>query len=228
MRQLIEPPNIASSGVRAFFTTKISADNNINAALAEELNIAAENIYLPVQKHTINIHVLDSAREPVIADAVVTNKKGILIGVLVADCVPVLLWDKRRGVIGAVHAGWRGTAGQILKETITTVEERYNCSTNDIAVAIGPSIRQCSYEVNEDVKSAVRDATGEGDYFRKKGEKYFIDLSHANKLQALSKGILQENIWQSDECTFCNPERFYSYRYAGGSAGRQGGFIGMW
>ncbi|MCK5505317.1 MAG: polyphenol oxidase family protein, partial [Thermodesulfovibrionia bacterium] len=70
--------------------------------------------------------------------------------------------------------------------------------------------------------------TGEGDYFSKRDEKYYIDLSTANKIQALNAGILPENIWQSGECTFCSPDKFYSYRYLKGSEGRQGGFIGIW
>ncbi len=108
------------------------------------------------------------------------------------------------------------------------MNERFNCAYEDILVAIGPSIRQCSYEVDEDVKIEVQRATGDGNYYCKQSEKYFLDLSSANKIQALSIGVSQENIWQSEECTFCNPDRFYSYRYSKDLAGRQGGFIGMW
>jgi len=227
---LIEPANIASLNVRAFFTTKNVSKNNdsIKEVLAREFNISKDDIYLPIQKHTSNIHVLESGREPVIADAVVTNERNIFIGILVADCVPVLLYDGRKGTIGAVHAGWRGTVKQILKDTIDLMCHRFNSSPGDISVAIGPSIRGCSYEVGEDVVSEVQKATGKGDYCRIMHNKYYVDLASANKVQAISLGISQENIWQSDDCTFCNPHKYYSYRYSGGSAGRQGGFIGMW
>jgi YfiH family protein len=230
MTPVIEATNIALSNVKAFFTTKILVNNHedINDALGKELNISKDNIYLPIQKHTNKIHILDSDNRPVIADAVITDKKHVLIGVLVADCVPILLHDKLRGVIGAVHAGWRGTATQILKKTIMTMQERFRSLPEDISVAIGPSIRQCSYEVDEDVNIAVQEATGEGDYYRRQGNKYYVDLSSANRIQALSMGVPSRNIWQSDECTFCRPEKYYSYRYSGGSSGRQGGFIGMW
>ncbi|MBI5408807.1 MAG: peptidoglycan editing factor PgeF [Nitrospirae bacterium] len=228
--QFINPANILSSDVKAFFTTK--AFNNggirINDALSEEFNVLKENVYLPIQKHTNKIHVLDHDDEPVVADAVITDRKHTLIGVLVADCVPILLYDGKRRVIGAVHAGWRGTTEKILKEAIKTMQEKFECSPKDISVALGPSIRLCSYEVGEDVKIAVQQATGVGDYFHQKGYKHFVDLSTANKIQALSMEVPRENIWQSDECTFCNPEKFYSYRYAKESNGRQGGFIGMW
>lgn len=230
MKTIIGPPNIISSNVRAFFTTKIFLNENerIDEVIAKELNILQDNIYLPVQKHTNKIHVLESGREPVIADAVVTAKKNIFIGVLVADCVPVLMHDRHKEVIAAVHAGWRGTAQMILKNTIKTMVKRYGSSIKDISIAIGPSIRRCSYEVGEDVVTEVHSATGEGDYYSKMGDRYYIDLSSANKIQALSSGIPEDNIWQSEKCTFCNPDDYYSYRYSGGSTGRQGGFIGMW
>jgi len=230
MGPLIEPTNLASSHVKAFFTTRMLLKDNdhIDDALSKELNISKDKIYLPIQKHTNIIHILDPDLKPVVADAVITDKKHVLIGVLVADCVPILLYDNIRGIIGAVHAGWRGTAKQIIKETVRTMQERFGSMPADISVAVGPSIKQCSYEVDEDVSNAVIEATGEGDYYRRQGNKYFIDLSSANRIQALDMGVLSKNIWQSDECTFCKPEKYYSYRYSKGLSGRQGGFIGLW
>ncbi len=226
----IQPPNINSSDTKAFFTTRHFNKESIplTKALSAEFNIPETNIFMPVQKHTDRVHVLTSCHETVLADAVSTDREKVLIGVIVADCVPVLLCDMGKRVIGAVHAGWRGTAAQILKEVIKKMQAEFNCSPEDLLIAIGPSIRQCSYEVDEDVKEEVRKGTGEGDYFSKRDEKYFIDLSTANKIQALNAGILPENIWQSGECTFCSPDKFYSYRYLKGSEGRQGGFIGIW
>ena len=231
MGKVIVPPNTASFNVRAFFSTKAFNNENeqVVEALARELDIPIDRIYLPVQKHTNRIYALEKITGPVIADAVVTPRKNILIGVLVADCVPILLYDGTREVAGAVHAGWRGTAAQIVKNAIIMMKERYECRPEDISVAIGPSIRQCSYEVGEDVKNRVKDATGKGDYYSQKGNRHFVDLSTANRIQALVAGIPPDNIWQSGECTFCGPDRFYSYRYSKGSVtGRQGGFIGMW
>ena len=226
----IKPPNINSPDIRAFFTTKKFNEKNapVNEALSAEFDISKNNVYMPVQKHTNRVHVLRSSPEPVVADAVITDREKILIGILVADCVPVLLYDSKKRIIGAVHAGWRGTAAQILKRTIRAMQEEFKSLPGEIYAALGPSIRQCSYEVSEDVKTGVLKATGEGSYYNKNADKYFIDLSEANKVQAVSSGILPENMWQSEECTFCNPDRFHSYRYSKGSAGRQGGFIGIW
>ena len=231
MKAIIEPPNIiCKSGIKAFFTTKKLTDDNtrIYGALSKEFDVPEDRIYLPVQKHTDKIQVLEQEFEPSVADAVITAEKNILIGILVADCVPVLVFDKEKEVIGAVHAGWRGTAKHILKNTIKAMLTRYRCYPEDISVAIGPSIRHCCYEVGADVMAEVREATGKGDYYHRQGNRHFLNLASANKIQALDAGILQENIWLSGECTFCNPDKFYSYRYSKHSTGRQGGFIVMW
>jgi len=229
MKRIIEPPGFSSSKIKAFFTTKILGNNAEKVqAVSREINISKEKVYLPIQKHTGKVHILESDLQPVVADAVVTGDKQVLIGVLVADCVPVILYDPLMNVIGAVHAGWRGTAQQILKNTIAVMKDRFDCLPQHISVAIGPSIRQCSYEVGKEVKTAVVNATGEGPYYHKERDKYFIDIAYANKMQACSMNVPEQNIWQSQECTFCDPEKFHSYRYSGDCAGRQGGFIIMW
>ena len=229
MKIFEEPPNIASLETGAFFTTKLLGDiaDKIDA-VSDVTGISKENIYLPSQKHTDNIQVIKTVADPEVADAVITAERRLMIGVLVADCVPVLLYDGHRRVIGAVHAGWRGTAQEILKKTIQRMIDEFGCQPGQISAAIGPCIRRCSYEVGKDVMEAVQKATGDGDYYDKNQDRYSIDLSLANKIQALTIGIEQKNIWQSDECTFCNPDKFHSFRYANDHAGRQGGFIVMW
>jgi copper oxidase (laccase) domain-containing protein len=108
-------PDIFGGAVKAFFTRRsVGADVD---KISSILSIEKENVFLPVQKHTDNILVLNSDLKPRTADAVITRERGILIGVQVADCVPVLLFDGKRFVAGAVHAGWRGTASGIIKKT---------------------------------------------------------------------------------------------------------------
>ncbi len=157
----------------------------------------------------------------------ITDRKGVVIGVQGADCVPILLYDKRTHATGAVHAGWRGTAAAILKKTVRAMGERFSSSPSDIVIALGPAIRWCCYGVGYEVVEAVEKATGTGDYFTMKGEKYCLDLPSANRYQAFSAGVLPENIWMSDDCTSCQNEKYYSHRVAKGAPGRQGGFIGV-
>lgn len=216
-------PEIFGRGIKAFFTGKNpGADPE---RLSEITLFKKQNIYMPIQRHTDKVLILNWDFDPKIADAVITNRKDVLIGVQTADCAPILLHDPGRHVIGAVHAGWRGTAEGILKKTIKMMEEKFYSLPSDIQVAIGPGIRWCCYNVGYEVMDVVKRSTGKGDYFTKKGEKYCLDLPAANKYQAVSMGILQENIWMSDECTFCLPGKYYSYRYAKGPTGRQGGFV---
>lgn len=217
-------PKIFGSRVKAFFTGKTPGADLLRISKIATINI--KNVYLPIQKHTDKVLLLDSF-EPRIGDAVITDKKGVLIGVQGADCVPILLYDRRTHATGAVHAGWRGTAAEILKKTIEAMGDRFSSSPSDIIIAIGPGIRWCCYGVGHEVIDAVTKATGESDYFKITGEKYRLDLPAANRYQAISAGVLPEHIWLSDECTFCQNEKFYSYRFAKGPTGRQGGFIGI-
>ncbi|MCL4475743.1 MAG: peptidoglycan editing factor PgeF [Nitrospirae bacterium] len=217
-------PKIFGSRVKAFFTGKTPGADLQRISKIATINI--KNVYLPIQKHTDKVLLLDSF-EPRIGDAVITDKKGVLIGVQGADCVPILLYDRRTHATGAVHAGWRGTAAEILKKTIEAMGDRFSSSPSDIVVAVGPAIRWCCYGVGYDVIEAVVKATGAGEYFKMKGEQYCLDLPTANRHQAVSTGILPEHIWMSDDCTFCFPEKFYSYRFVKGPTGRQGGFIGI-
>ena len=228
---IVIPPVFNGSHVTAFFTTKASGSLEFGVQISE---LKGSVIYLPIQKHTDKILALDYDLDPKVADAVITDRKRILIGVQTADCVPVLLYDTKRHIAGAVHAGWRGTAAEILKKTIWTMTDRYYSSPADILIAIGTGIRWCCYNVGYEVIEAVEKATSpefgvksSEDYIIKKGEKYCLDLPTANKCQAISSGVPADNIWMSGECTFCLPEKYYSYRYAKGTTGRQYGIIGI-
>jgi YfiH family protein len=217
-------PDIFRPYVTAFFTGK-SPGADVRE-LGRLLKIRGEDIFMPIQKHTDKVLILESSREPKIADAVVTSERGVLLGVQVADCVPILIYDKGKGVSGAVHAGWRGTAEGILKKTLAAMARRFSCRAEDVLLAVGPSIRGCCYEVGYEVVHKISLASGGGEYYRKTGEKYYLDLSAANRMQALSWGVREESIWISPDCTFSNPEKYCSYRFAKGHAGRQGGFVG--
>jgi len=216
-------PEIFGKKAKAFFTGRVPGADP--GQLARVAVLDKKNIYMPIQKHTDKVIILDSSLDPRIGDAVITNRKGILVGVQAADCVPILLYARVSGVAGAVHAGWRGTAAEILKKTIHAMIDRYHSSPIELLVAIGPSIRSCCYDVGYEVIEAIKGTAGKGEDVMNRGGKYFLDLPTANKYQALSMGVPSENIWMSDECTFCLPEKYYSYRFAKGPTGRQGGFI---
>ncbi|MBF0316962.1 MAG: peptidoglycan editing factor PgeF [Nitrospirae bacterium] len=218
-----------SSQVKAFFTDKnVGIDRDkVCALLGREVDL-----YMPIQRHTDLTVTIPNDRELIltcdsVADAVITDREGLLIGVQTADCVPILAFDPCGHVIAAVHAGWRGTAKGILKWVVAAMCNDFHCSPQDILMAVGPSIKSCCYEVGGDVMDEVRQATGAGDYIRSEDGRWYVDLARANMYQALSAGLSHANVWVSPDCTFCLPQRYHSYRRTNTGTGRQGGFIGM-
>lgn len=224
MQTVIIPDNMKAVASACFTGKDPGADLDSIAAC---FRIPRERVYIPIQRHTDRVMVIGPALEPAVADAVITKQKGLLIGIQVADCVPILLCDPEKQVVGAVHAGWRGTAQAILKKTLQTFSDTFFSDPAHILIAIGPSIRKCCYEVGGDVVRAVSHTTGTGDYSAARGDKFLLDLAAANQIQAVTMGVPEDNIWISDDCTFCSPEKFFSYRFGKGSAGRQAGFIGI-
>jgi YfiH family protein len=171
------------------------------------------DVRLPKQIHS-NI-VLNAGRCGEEGDALTSCEPGVLVGVKTADCVPILLADPVTRAVAAVHAGWRGTAGKILFAALGKLREDFGVNPEDVIAAIGPSIGPCCYEVGPEV--AVRfGASGSG--------KTHIDLPYWNEVQLREAGV--RTVWKSGECTFCSPERFFSFRRERDEAGRMVSFIG--
>jgi hypothetical protein len=147
------------------------------------------------------------------ADALITKRNDIALAILLADCVPVLLYDPKKKVVAAIHAGWRGTVANITQATIIKMKEQFNCNPQDIIAGIGPSISVENYEVGPEVKEAADLAMGEyhNTVINKNGKLYF-DLWKANKLQLLKSGLEDSNIEVSGICTYRNNETFFSAR----------------
>ncbi|MBN2721737.1 MAG: peptidoglycan editing factor PgeF [Campylobacterales bacterium] len=201
--------------------------------LIEKLGIDKDfDIVLANQTHSSNIVVVETSQtlgwkehKDAIqdCDALVTNQKNILIGVLTADCVPILLFDKDKGVVAAVHAGWKGSCGKILLRTVSKMKEAFGSDPKDIYAVIAPSIGACCYEVGLDV----------ADNFQKDikkqlpNEKYMLDLKRENYNQLINAGLKSKNIEISERCTSCDNDKFFSYRKENGCSGRFLSFVGM-
>jgi YfiH family protein len=142
-------------------------------------------------------------------DGFITNIPGIILGVTAADCVPVYFWDKNKNVIGMVHAGWRGVQKDIMAEMINLFINNYDCLVGDIEVEIGPHIKDCHFEVQEDV---IENFTDYSDYLRIVEGKKYLSLGGIIIKQLLLVGIRKENIRESSDCTFCEKEKYFSYR----------------
>ena len=178
---------------------------------------------IPRQTHTTNVRVITDVPSPEElqdVDAVVTHLKDFCLCVSTADCVPVLIYDKVREVIAAVHAGWRGTVGRIVEKTIETMKSHYGSEGKDIVVCIGPSISLESFEVGDEVYDTFAEAGFDMNRIAKRYKKWHLDLWEANRLQLLNQGVLLENIEVAGICTYQQHEDFFSARRLGIQSGR--------
>jgi len=159
------------------------------------------------------------------ADGLITQTPGVALMIFTADCVPILLHDPVLGVIGAVHAGWRGTAMDIAATAVRKMENRFGCSPTDIKAAIGPCISKCCYETDRDVTDALREILPDAadDYMTQSGDKYMVDLKEANRLLLAGAGLI--DIAVSDECTSCLSDKYWSHRKTRGRRGSQAAVI---
>jgi hypothetical protein len=171
-------------------------------------------------------HVCMSA-VPYEADGIVTNVKGLPLLCMVADCVPVLLWDGENQVIGAIHCGWRSSVGDILKNALEQMEA-LGAKARSVHAAIGASIGRCCFETDDDVPEAIEKyLSGEtaGLFDRRADGKTMVDLREANARRLVQLGVQRENIDISTECTMCSHDKYWSHRYTHGNRGSQGAAI---
>jgi hypothetical protein len=164
------------------------------------------------------------------ADGVVTDDPSVALVVRVADCAPVLLVDRRRGVVAAVHAGWRSTMQQIVPAAIDALTVSYGSQPGDLIAAIGPSLGTCCGEMGEEVVDAFRaagheEATLEAWFRREPGKRPHFDLWRANRDQLEGAGVPGEAIHVAGLCTRTHPGIFHSYRADGAGAGRMAAVI---
>jgi YfiH family protein len=201
--------------------------------LAEALGISPASLVFVDQVHGAHVlRVHDSASSSSAsssddmkpcADAMITDEPGLCLCIMVADCVPILLYDPRKRAIGAAHAGWRGTVADIAGRTVRAMEEAFGSEPFDMLAAIGPSIGPEDFEVGPEVCKAFQGAypdhwpelirAGEGDRSR-------IDLWRANALQLETAGIASERIEIAGISTLSQSDDFFSYRAEGGRTGR--------
>ena len=224
----------------AFSTLNIAmhrgdSDENVAknyAILADALNFDPNDLVLTRQTHSDIVRAvkktdacgLDHHAYPE-CDALITNDRGCTLVVFTADCTPILLWDSVNGAVGAAHAGWRGTAADIVGKTVRAMVKEFGCRAENIRAAIGPNIGACCFETDRDVPDAIIAEFGaEAEAFiRKTGEKYQVDLKAVNALALRRAGV--GNIEISGDCTMCQPDRFWSHRLTGTLRGSQGAVI---
>jgi hypothetical protein len=161
------------------------------------------------------------------ADALVTNVPGVSLLVFSADCILVLLYDPVTRSVGAVHAGWRGTALDLPAKAVGEMHRLYGAKPENIRAAIGPGIGPCCFETHDDVPDALRSAFGGGveEFIRPVGEKWTVDLKAVNAWRLTQAGVPAVDICQT--CTACHTDLYWSHRRVGDRRGLQGAVIGL-
>jgi YfiH family protein len=142
-------------------------------------------------------------------DAMITNQKGLTLGILTADCLPILMKDSSEGIIGAVHAGWKGTSLRIVQEALISMEHFFGVQAYDVTVVLGPSIGVCCYEVDNKVLKHMRKNLPRE---MAPPSKRMLDLIDINRKLLLEMGVKDDSIECLNFCTACREDLFFSYR----------------
>jgi polyphenol oxidase len=161
------------------------------------------------------------------ADGIMTSRRGVLIGIQTADCIPVLVADPVKRAVAAFHAGWRGTVQGIVELGVARMGQEFGSDPSDLVAAIGPGIGQCCYSVGAEVLAQFVSRFSYASELFLKDSALRVDLVEANRRQLLAAGLRTDSIAVVGGCTSCQPQLFYSHRASGGHAGRMMAVIGI-
>jgi YfiH family protein len=206
------------------------------------------------QIHSAITHRIDNViQHAAVGDGMITNVPGVTLAIKTADCVPVLIADVKQRVVGAFHAGWRGTVARVVEKGVGEMRRQFGSSARDLRAAIGPCIRQCCYSVGAEVQTEFQSqfayanelfeevfdsnaihvkypllflnqrAPGHGHL----GPEIHLDLVAANRHQLEDAGLYLDHISVVDGCTACDTKRFFSHRAEFGKTGRMMSVIGI-
>ncbi len=215
-----------------------TADQKVNiegnrATFARAFDLPPHRLLTVNQSHGDDILLLDQDNPDlshfltVKADAIVTDQTEIMIGILTADCIPILVWHQETKVAAVIHAGWRGAANGLIPKVIKTIRTNFDCTTSGLMAAIGPGIGAHNYEVDRPVRDAFRQGSGFWSDIADETKlgHWRLDIPLSCRLQLEQAGLNPQNIETATECTCCNPELFFSHRRDNGLTGRQIGFM---
>ena len=200
--------------------------------LARTLDFEVQHMVLTHQVHSDLVRVVDKRHAAGIdnhqyppCDALISMDPGTALVVFSADCTPILLWDPVTGAVGAIHAGWRGTAADLAGKTVKKMMQEFGCDPKNIHAAIGPNIGACCFQTDAEVPQALLAAFGSAirPIIGEKEGKFYPDLKKINQFALNRAGVSQIQV--STDCTMCQPHRFWSHRVQGLQRGSQGAII---
>ena len=214
--------NIVFSNAKLDRSFNRHTEEGVNNLLSLKGDFAVDEVQYIKQIHSDKVLVYDKEQKDFIeneGDAIVTKEKSVIIGAFTADCVPVILVDESTSTIAAIHSGWKGTFNDITKNAAEKMINEFNCDVSNIKAYIGPHIRQCCYEVSEDLKEKFINKFNVPSEKLFKGRNLSMELCIEEDLKSL--GIKDENIYSFALCTHCEKEnKLFSYRRSNGTYGR--------
>jgi hypothetical protein len=199
-------------------------------ALCGVLGITDDRLIMPHQVHDTKVVKIDETfialndaeRKEMLEgyDALMTDLRGVCIGVSTADCIPVLLYDEAHHAICAVHAGWRGTVARITEKAIAEMIAAYGTKPQQLLAQIGPGIHLDSFEVGDEVYETFAQEGFDMKAISSKREKWHIDLPECNRRQLITAGLQPQHIKVSPVCTYTQADDYFSARRLGIKSGR--------
>jgi len=162
---------------------------------------------VPQQCHSSNVQIVSEPGKYEACDGLITQVLGLPLVVTVADCLPIVLFEPVKRVIGLVHAGWRGTSQGIAAEAVGLMVSDMGGVASEMVAYLGPSAGACCYEVGGELAELFS-----LDEIQQRNDRLYLDLKKSNVDQLLGCGMKEENIEVSPFCTICHPQLFHSYR----------------
>ena len=230
MRETIDGYLFNDDNIKIAFTNR-SVDAKSSEDMknfSEKYRFNHDNIVYNTQVHGADVRIVelkaDFTENEKEADGLITSLQATPLLIFTADCVPIVFYDKNRGVVALAHAGWRGTYGNIAGEMVNIMTNKYGCKIGDIKTIIGPSVSVDNYEVSYDLieKFAALEVQG---YYKEVDNKYYLDLWKLNKELLKKCGILEDNIKIIGFCTVRDNDKFFSYRLDNATPKRIGTII---
>ena len=230
MIEIVDGYLINDNNIKIAFTNrKVDAKNSEDMKrFSDKYGFNHDNIVYNTQVHGADVRIVESeddfTENGKEADGLITNLRNTPLLIFTADCVPVVFYDKKQGVVALAHAGWRGTYGNIAGEMVNIMTAKYNCKVEDIKTIIGPSVSVDNYEVSYDLIEKFV-ALEVPNYYKENDGKYYLDLWQLNKELLKKYGILEDNIKIIDFCTVRDNDKFFSYRLDNATSKRIGTVI---
>ncbi|MCH7761445.1 peptidoglycan editing factor PgeF [candidate division TA06 bacterium] len=188
----------------------------------QALGINPSRVIIPGQVHGKEVFSYKSPitnHESPICDGLITQTSGLVLGMTIADCLALFLYDPRKRVVGLLHSGWRGVHQGIVNEALRKMNREFGSEPEDCEVHMSPAIGPCCYEVGEEVIQSFHKVAPEA--LEKRDSRVFLNLGKAVEIQLLKEGIKKINPPEADRiCTACREKEFFSYRRERGMTGR--------